>query len=105
MNKGSEAWKNHNRPICKEKLREHLDNPFIRDIREIQSFCYEHGVDVGVGLDMYLNKYYPTKEDRETINLEQLNTYKEIVREYYLDFIVECLDEIVTEEVTTDGDL
>ena len=93
--KGSEAWKEHNRPQCVEDIREALDNPFIRDIREIQSICYEPPMcDVGVGLDKYINRHPEYRDVEDTVLAGWIKEYKYLCRIYYLDFIVECLEEV-----------
>ena len=90
--KGTLAWKVANYENCKRELAEMQDNPFLRDIKEIQTYCYEQCVDVGVGLDIYLQKHYPTKEEREAIPAEHIQQYKEMNRKYYMDYIVEVME-------------
>ena len=97
--KGTTEWKEMNFELCKEEILALEGNPFVRDSAEIKAFCDEYGVDVGVGRDMYINKHYPTKEEKETIQEEWISEHKELCRKYYLNFIVEVQEFIKTEPV------
>lgn len=88
MVKGTPEWKEKWFEICKADLTAHEGNPFIRDAKIIKYFCDKQGVDVGVGLDIYINEFY-TDDEREFIDEEHIAQYKEVCRKYYLDFIVE----------------
>lgn len=87
--KGTEEWKQAMVIPCQEDLATLTENPFIRDAEEIKGYCYEQGVDTGVGLDIYIMKHYPTKEEKEGIDEEHIRQYKDMCRKYYLDYIVD----------------
>lgn len=97
--KGTPEWKAEWFVVCKADVLALMDNPFVRDSAEIKAFCDEHGVDVGVGRDMYIAKHYPTKEDKEAIQEEWIAQHKELCRKYYLNFIVEVLETVAAELV------
>ncbi len=94
MRKASAEWKEKYRPLCIEDIKEAIENPFILHAKEIQSICYERGVDVGVGLDMWRNEHPEVNNVEDTILTAWIREYKYLCREYYLDFIVECLEEV-----------
>lgn len=94
MMKATTEWKEKYRPQCIEDIKEALDNPFILNAKEIQSICYERGVDVGVGLDMYRNEHPEVVAVADEVLSAWIREYKYLCREYYLDFIVECLEEV-----------
>ena len=87
--KNTPEWKAENFEQCKLDILALEGNPFVRDSAEIKAFCDETGMDVGVGRDMYINKHYPTKELKETIQEEWIREHKELCRKYYLNFIIE----------------
>lgn len=86
IKKGSQEWKEKNFEACKQDIIAAGNNPFIKDAAVIQKICHERGVDVGVGLDMYIND---KKINRRTISAGHIKEYKELCRKYYLNFIVE----------------
>ncbi len=86
--KGTEEWKEKSFEECKQDIAALEGNPFIKDAAVIQAICYDRGVDVGVGLDMYINENY-TQEERKDIDPAHIKEYKELCRKYYLDYIVE----------------
>lgn len=86
IKKGSKEWKEKNFEACKQDIIAAGKNPFIKDAAVIQKICYERGVDVGVGLDMYIND---KGIDRKTVDAGDIKEYKELCRKYYLDFVVE----------------
>lgn len=98
MRKGSAEWKAHHHDACVEAVREALDNPFIINAPEIKTICYERHVDVGVGLDMWINEHPEVREVEDEVLTEWIREYKHLCREYYLDFIVECLEEVTAND-------
>ncbi len=95
MMKATTEWKEKYRPQCIEDIKEALDNPFIVNAKAIRDICYEPPMcDVGVGLDKYINRHPEMKEFEDTVLTAWIREYKYLCREYYLDFIVECLEEV-----------
>lgn len=98
MVKGTPEWKEKWFEICKADIIALEGNPFVRDSAEIKAFCDESKMDVGVGRDMYIQKHYPTKELKETIEEEWIAEHKELCRKYYLDFIIEVQEAMKAEQ-------
>ena len=93
INKTTEEWKQKNKKSCIDDIRTCLDNPFINHADKIKDICYLHNVDIGVGLDIYINENY-TNDERLNIGSAYIREYIYLCRKYYLDFIVECLEEV-----------
>ena len=88
MTKGTPEWKEANLEQCKQDILALAGNPFVQDAKMIQWFCNRDKVDIGVGLDIYINEFY-TNEERELIDEEHIKQWKEVNRKYFLNYIVE----------------
>ena len=117
LRKGTPEWKEANLELCKEEIRAIVGNPFFENLKEIQAICYERGVDIGVGLDMWisehpevrkvpdkaiaekLEEYATIEEAADAVFVEWVKEYRELCRKYYLDFIIEVQEVMKTEPV------
>lgn len=97
--KNSPEWRKENFEECKKDILELKGNPFVENAKAIKIICDIEGVDVGVGLDMFINEKY-TQEERKDINKKLIKQYKGLCQKYYLNYIVEVQEAMKAEAET-----